>query len=88
MNNIWKPKFEAFIHSTSVFYKRLYFALLAVTFGTALLSLLSLIDFIKKLVNIARMNPNSIFIIGIIFVILPTLAFMLDKRLGTNVNKK
>ncbi|GLC29354.1 hypothetical protein [Clostridium omnivorum] len=88
MNNIWKLKFVAFIHSTSVFYKRLYFTLLAITIGAGLLSLFSLIGFINKLVNIVRTSPNGMFITIVFFVVFPVLAFMLDKSFAANVHEK
>lgn len=88
MNNTWKLKFAAFIHSTSVFYKRLYFTVLALTIGAGLLSLFSLINFINKVIYIFRTNPTSTFIMAVFFIVFPVLAFMLDKSFATMMNEK
>lgn len=88
MNNIWKLRFAAFIHSTSVFYKRFFFTLLAITIGAGLLSFFSLVGFISKLVNIIKTSPNGMFITVVFFIVFPALAFMIDKSFGVNMHEK
>jgi uncharacterized membrane protein len=84
----WGKKIVNFLHFIIVWYKRIFIILLAILFGTALLSIYSLIDIVKNAAAIVGNNVNTITIILLVLVLIPTVSYIVEKSLTAYIEHK
>lgn len=88
MKHIWGKRLVKVLHFIRVCFKRLFIIIAVILFGTALLQIYSLINFINKMAEVYRGNPSVITVVILSLIAVPTLSYGLEKSLNIYLQHK
>lgn len=88
MRHILNVKAVGILHSIQIAFKRLFIIVAVILVGTALLSIYSLRDFIDKMADIYKGNPNTVTAMLLIFIAIPIVCRGLEKCLKDYLERR
>jgi TM2 domain-containing membrane protein YozV len=84
----WSEKIVKYSHFIRICYKRIWIAIAVLIFGTGLLSIYSLINFVNSMAASAKGNPGVISAVFIILIAIPLAAYGVEKGLSSYLRHK
>jgi uncharacterized membrane protein YidH (DUF202 family) len=85
--NTWGNKLVKYLHLVRLVFKRLLVVVGILFFGTALLSIYSVINFVNNIARVYNGNPSTITAIALILVAIPLLSYLLEKGINSYQSK-
>lgn len=88
MKYVWSKKLVNFMQLIRVFFKRILILAAVIAFGSAMLSIYSTIDFIKRMTGVLKGNPSVVTTPIIVLGCILAASYAIEKGLNLYIQQK